>query len=376
MDIEYLHLYVENAADWQKWFVNILQFQPIFSKFTAQLSDYAVQSGRIRVLLSSRCGCNPEVGHFLECHPEGVADVAFRVKDMATVLMQVQAAGNQPPPVLHESVSDIGILRWCRIQGWGSLRHTLIEYPEVLDDSFEQQRDCSKVEPPAAQPPSPESWTGAAAGALPWCDIDHAVLNVPAGSLESAATWYETHLGFTRQQQFDIATDQSGLRSLVLKHPDGTATLPINEPMSLNSQIQEFLDLHGGAGIQHVALRTHNLVKTVAKLRQQGVAFLAVPQEYYDQLQQRPGFWPGSGDWDAIAQQQILVDWPIGQPQLRLLQTFTQPLFKQPTFFWELIERQSLIVGDRLQQAEGFGAGNFQALFEAIERQQQARGSL
>jgi 4-hydroxyphenylpyruvate dioxygenase len=201
-------------------------------------------------------------------------------------------------------------------------------------------------------------------------------LNVPAGELEAAATWYERHLGFVRQQQFVIETPRSGLHSRVLQHPEGTATLPINEPTSDNSQIQEFLDLHRGAGIQHVALQTGDLVQTVATLRQRGVPFLTVPDTYYQQLQTRSGFWRDAGDWAAIARQQILVDWPLEAPQTRLLQTFTQPPFEIPTFFWEFIERQAQVTDAGVQCAEGFGEGNFQALFEAIEREQQQRGSL
>jgi 4-hydroxyphenylpyruvate dioxygenase len=162
----------------------------------------------------------------------------------------------------------------------------------------------------------------------------------------------------------------------VLRHPEGTATLPINQPTSANSQVQEFLDCHRGAGVQHVALGTAPLLTTLPVLRDRGLSFLSVPQPYYERLCDRPGFWAEAPDWADIAQQQVLVDWAPETPRARLLQTFTAPLFQQPTFFLELIERQREDRGDRAIQAEGFGEGNFQALFEAIERQQQQRGSL
>ncbi|MEO1095697.1 MAG: 4-hydroxyphenylpyruvate dioxygenase [Cyanobacteria bacterium J06638_28] len=360
MDIAYLHLYVRNADSWRDWFVQNLNFQSMSTTGLAQFGDRAVQSGHIRILLSSEHSGNPEVTQFLQQHPEGVADVAFRVNALDTWITQVQQQRDALIEGIQTWESPDGPWRWCRVRGWGGIYHTLIEQPAV----FTPESALYELKHSEASP-SPR-----------WQSIDHAVLNVPKGELDAAAAWYETCLGFTRQQQFAIATQQSGLRSLVLKHPQGSAMMPVNEPTSANSQIQEFLDLHGGAGIQHAALRTHNLVRTVSFLRQRGLAFLTVPSTYYEQLKQRPGFWHQADDWDAIAQQQILVDWPSEEPHLRLLQTFTQPLLEQPTFFWELIERQTKVTMQGLKQVEGFGEGNFQALFEAIEREQQQRGSL
>lgn len=359
MDIAYLHLYVRNADSWRDWFVQNLNFQPMPATGLAQFGDRAVQRAYIRILLSSEQGGNPAVTRFLQRHPEGVADVAFRVNALDTWATQVQHQGGVLIQGIQTQESSNGPFRWCRVRGWGDIHHTLVEQPA-----------------PAPNPPPGKLKSPKSSLSLLWQSIDHAVLNVPKGELEAAAEWYETCLGFMRQQQFAIATEQSGLRSLVLKHPQGSATMPVNEPTSTNSQIQEFLDLHGGAGIQHVALRTHDLVRTVSLLRQRGLSFLTVPSTYYEQLKQRPGFWHQADDWDAIAQQQILVDWPSEDPQMRLLQTFTQPLLEQPTFFWELIERQTKVTPHGLKQVEGFGEGNFQALFEAIEREQQQRGSL
>ncbi|NER81001.1 MAG: 4-hydroxyphenylpyruvate dioxygenase [Leptolyngbya sp. SIO1D8] len=368
MDIEYLHLYVKNAWVWRDWFVEKLNFQSVSATSLGKLSELAVQSADILILISSKQTGNPEVQQFLRKHPEGVADVAFRVHNLATVVAQVQKAGGQLiQPIQHQTGSR-GNVRWCRIQGWGNISHTLLEYADAL------------IEEEAKAAPPPNALAGMNVqltnSALPWLSIDHVVLNVPSNELEQAVVWYESQLGFVRQQQFAIATAQSGLRSFVLKHPEGKATLPINEPTSQNSQIQEFLDLNRGSGIQHAALQTDDLVQTVAVLRQRQIPFLSVPATYYEELQTRPGFWQEAGDWSEIAQQQILVDWPPEAPQTRLLQTFMQPLLEQPTFFWELIERQTQITQTGIQRAEGFGAGNFQALFEAIEREQQQRGSL
>jgi 4-hydroxyphenylpyruvate dioxygenase len=159
-------------------------------------------------------------------------------------------------------------------------------------------------------------------------------------------------------------------------HPLGLVQLPINEPASANSQIQEFLDLNRGAGIQHIALETENLVETIARLRQNGLALIRVPETYYSQLRERPGLPISEAILQAIAAQEILIDWQDDSHSAALLQIFTEPIFDQPTVFLELIERQTSLVNGQLRRAYGFGEGNFRALFEAIERQQIQRGSL
>lgn len=356
MNFEYLHLFVNNPARWRDWFIEKLNFWPISNDGVRYFSEYAVRHEHILILLSSEHSDRPDVQSFLQTYSEGIGDVAWRVRNVEAVADRLRNLGQpllQPVQVLPTTTGEV---RWCRVAGWGSLTHTLIEAT------------------PTGQ--SPLVPTAPSLSGLPWISIDHAVLNVPTGELTQAAQWYERSLGFSPQQRFVIETPRSGLRSIVLKHPEGDATLPINEPTSPNSQIQEFIDTHRGPGIQHVALKTRNLIQTIASLRHRGLSFLSVPQSYYQQLQSRTGFWHDAADWEAIADQQILVDWPADEPRTRLLQTFTQPLFGQPTFFWEFIERQSLVTQAGLRRADGFGEGNFQALFEAIEREQELRGSL
>ncbi len=202
-----------------------------------------------------------------------------------------------------------------------------------------------------------------------FASIDHAVLNVAAGDLELALTFYEQTLGFRRQQKFNIQTGRSGLYSQVLIHPDGKAQLPVNEPTSINSQIQEFLDANRGAGIQHLAIKTRNIIKIVRRMRQNGVSFLSVPSTYYELLLQRRkdkfSSILSAEEWREIIDLEILVDWQEDRFNALLLQIFTQPIFEEPTFFFEIIERR--------EQARGFGEGNFLALFEAVEREQMKR---
>ncbi|MGF1457785.1 MAG: 4-hydroxyphenylpyruvate dioxygenase [Leptolyngbyaceae cyanobacterium] len=357
MNFEYLHLFVNNARAWRDWLVNTLDFWPIAHPLIQEWGDFAVQHEHILVLLSSPHPGRPEVQHFLQRYSEGVGDLAFRVKDLDALVAHIHQVGERLQQPIQSLQTAVGNLRWCRVRGWGGLSHTLIEYPTPIHERLVSPRPIVDK-------------------AIAWLNIDHAVLNVAEGELTAAAAWYERCLEFSPRQQFVIETPRSGLRSIVLQHPQGDATLPINEPTSQNSQIQEFITQHRGAGIQHVALRTPDLIQTVARLRQQGLTFLSVPDSYYAQLPNRSGFWRQAGDWTAIAQQQILVDWPADSPHTRLLQTFTQPLFDRPTFFWEFIERQYQQTATGMQQAEGFGEGNFQALFEAIEREQQLRGSL
>ncbi len=353
MEIDHLHLYVDDASHWRDWFIHNFGFGLVSPRPWHPPGAQVLQAAAIQLVISSAAESRA-IADFLQTHTPGIGDLAFRVRDLDHWVNRVTAAGGT---IVQAIRSDIHWGRWCQIQGWGSLCHTLIEPSDI------KRFDLAST-----------PWPSTAD--RPWQHIDHAVLNVPQGELELATAWYESVLGFIRQQSFAISTPHSGLRSLVIKHPAGSATVPINEPTSKNSQIQEFLDHHRGAGIQHAALGTNNLVATVATLRQRGIPFLPVPSRYYEQLSQRPGFWVAAPDWAAIAQQQILVDWALETPQARLLQIFTEPLFPQPTFFLELIERQSQRLDAQQQQAEGFGAGNFQALFETIEQQQRQRGNL
>ncbi|WP_008309803.1 4-hydroxyphenylpyruvate dioxygenase family protein [Leptolyngbya sp. PCC 6406] len=379
MDIDHLHLYVEDAGRWRDWFLNTLDFVPMPRGPGIVLPTLGVQGAGIRILLSEPNPRQPEVATYLRHYSSGVGDVAFRVPDVQRALATATQAGAVMTAPLQRFAQGYR----CQVQGWGSLRHTLVEYvaPPLAPAPTEVR--TAVIEQTGRQdpgPPLPSDLTPLAAEIgtwkIPWQSIDHVVLNVPDGELMATADWYEHCFGFQRQQSFAIATAQSSLRSLVLRHPQGSATLPINEPASANSQIQEFLDHHGGPGIQHAALKTRNLVRTVAALRQRGLSFLPVPATYHEGLRDRADFWAEAGDWRAIAEQQILVDWVPQAPKARLLQTFSDPLFDQPTFFLELIERQIHWEGQTQQQARGFGEGNFQALFEAIERQQQQRGSL
>jgi 4-hydroxyphenylpyruvate dioxygenase len=375
MNIHYVHFYVEDAQMWRDWFIHTLGFQSLATRSTPHTHTEVVGTVALQFVLSAALSDRSPVAEYLRQHPPGIVDLAFRVTHLESLLDRALDRGMRLLRPLEVKAQPQGDVKWAQVKGWGDLNHTLIEVADGV--SGLPIWECSEM----ATGGTDTAWTQTTrlrslSEEARFIGIDHVVLNVAAGDLEKAVTWYETVLGFQRQQAFMIQTEYSALCSQVLVHPDGTVQMPINEPASPSSQIQEFLDLNRGAGIQHLALRTVNLVRTIAQLRQQGLSFLQVPPTYYHQLQQRPGFQLSEAVWQAIAQQEVLVDWQKDLPEAMLLQTFTQPIFGQPTFFFEFIERQVYRVNQQYHQAQGFGEGNFRALFEAIEREQMKRGSL
>jgi 4-hydroxyphenylpyruvate dioxygenase len=342
MYFHHLHFYVRDVAFWRDWFVSKLAFTALTHQNPSpiQPAEVLVQ-GAIEIRLSSDAS-EGAAAAYLRQHPSGLADVGFASDRFDQVLTRSLANG----ATLTQPVSlNTAGQRQCQLQGWADLRHTLVEV--------------------SAQ------WVAAhlaAASATRLCAIDHVVLNVPQGDLAVAVAWYQRVFGLVSTQQFDITTPRSGLRSQVLAHPEGTLQIPINEPSSENSQIQEFLHHNQGPGIQHVALRSCDAVSAIAHFRQQGLPLISVPKTYYDSLQQRPDC--PLPDTAMASRQQLLLDWAKGGQQGMLLQTFTQPIFAEPTFFFEVIERTTYTEAEQIKCAQGFGEGNFQALFEAIERAQ------
>lgn len=384
MEFNHLHLYVDDLAHWRDQFVQRWGGQA--QALPASVADHTalICWGRVPLLLSAPRSPQDPVATYLRQHPPGVGDIAFWVPDLDAALARLTAHDGPPPSPIREDTTGG---RWCQVQGWGSVRHTLVQSARPMD-----------WVPGVGNVASPEdSSDNSATGDAPFIDhIDHGVINVPVGQLAAAVDWYVQRFGFQPQQDFTIDTPWSGLRSQVLAHPHGGATLPINEPTTANSQVQEFLHCNRGPGIQHVALHTHNIIQTVGHLQDRGIQFLDVPDGYYNALAQRPGYGvlPSAGDppsapktahpgsrfshpfLDDLMRLKILVDWDSQTPQAKLLQTFTQPVFNQPTLFFEIIQRQSAWAGAQPILAQGFGERNFQALFEAIEQEQRKRGSL
>ncbi|MEM9091082.1 MAG: VOC family protein [Cyanobacteria bacterium P01_F01_bin.53] len=415
MHFHHLHFYVRDAAFWRDWFVRRLSFQSVPINPTPTPTDHAkslaatpearclneqavvaagmagvssqssssmavgysaavspmaaaahslaqpwgerVVQGQIDIRLSDPMS-SPAAADYLKQHPPGVVDVAFATDQFDHSLSRLGAQG---ATLLGQTSLGENGLRQCRIKGWADLCHSLVEVsPSWVKSAAEQ---CSQRSSPDAS--SSDDLLSA---------VDHVVLNVPQGELTVAVEWYQQLFGLERGQQFDIQTAQSGLRSQVLVHPEGSLQLPINEPSSANSQIQEFLNHNRGAGVQHVALRSNNAVDAISQFRQRGLDLISVPKTYYDGLHQRSDC--PLEDTTAASAQQLLLDWAKGGHQGLLMQTFTKPIFSEPTFFFEIIERGLYAEQGQLKSAQGFGQGNFQALFEAIERAQLERGTL
>jgi len=351
MEFDRIQFYTEDAVASRDWFVSKLGFRATAGYSSSHTHTEVVNSGNICFALSSPLTSASPVASWLKLHPPGIADVGFRVKNIELTLARAAAEGAKIlEPIEEEALNQRGRFKRARIAGWGDLSHTLIEgigENPLLPNSAE----------------------------LPlFTKIDHVVLNVETGDLSTAVDWYQRVLGFQTEQNFDIQTEKSALRSRVMVHAEGGVQLPINESASANSQIQEFLEANRGPGIQHMALQTDRIVEVVTDLRSRGLPFLPVPWTYYTELQQHQNYIPT--DWQDIVDCQVLADWQEDTPAAMLLQIFTQPIFAEPTFFFEIIERRVALVNDLKVQAGGFGAGNFRALFEAIEREQIKRGSL
>jgi 4-hydroxyphenylpyruvate dioxygenase len=341
MEIDHIHFYVVNANDTKDLLIQQLGLKSLGERVDEQTIEYLVGNDSLLFSIASPLNSASPVAKYLQDHPSGVKNISFRVSDLAVIRHRVDRLGLE---VLSTSTE----LSSLKIRGWGSVEHTFIQsLPASTNSAIVGGK-------PALRENQQDLITG----------IDHLVLNVPVGELEAAATWYQNLFEFQVHQTFDIKTQTSGLTSKALVSACGKIRFNINQPSSNNSQIQDFLDQNHGAGIQHIALQTNDIFGTIDRMRQQQLAFLEIDPTYYTQLQIRAGTTQNSAltatEWQQLQNLQILADWSESSPEAVLLQIFTQPIFESPTFFFEIIERRN--------RAKGFGRGNFQALFAAIEQ--------
>ena len=354
MKIDHVHFYTGNAARTRDWFIHNVGFKAIGNCISQDTHTELIALDSAFFVISAPLNSASPVAQYLNFHPSGVVDIAFRVNNLAETINRADSLGIQLIQDIQLWRSPQGNFKFAQIAGWNDLQHTLIEATEEPDYCLPLK--INKIKQYQAAPNFPTNIT----------KIDHVVLNVAQGKLDSAVSLYQSLFQFQVQQNFRIQTNKSGLVSKALIDAGGEVQFNINEPTSSNSQIQEFIDLNGGSGIQHVALRSQNLLVDVAQMQQRDVEFLPVPQIYYRNLQQLLSL--SKAEQQAISQQQILVDCDRSSPQSLLMQIFTQPIFEQPTFFLEFIERR--------REAQGFGQGNFEALFKAVEREQKSRLAL
>ncbi len=360
MEIDRLHFYLEDAEKWRDWFIEVMGFTAIASGKNSHTHTEVVRSGKVTFVLSSPLNISSPIATYLSKHPPGIGDVAFCVEDIESVMNKVVATGGKIVRSIQQKKFDRGELKWGKIISIANITHSIVERkgitPLLAEDWLEAKQVSSKKSPR-------------------FVGIDHLVLNVPNGDLQATVNWYQKALGFTRKQDFIIETDRSKLYSIVMVHPVSGLQLPVNEPRSPNSQIQEFIDFNRGSGIQHLALKTSHITQITKKMREKGLSFLSVPIAYYTQLKNKyPDLNLSDLELKNIIDCEILVDCQTNEMNQNnsdrlplLLQIFTKPIFNEPTFFFELIERRD--------RAKGFGEGNFQALFEAIEKEQIERGN-
>jgi 4-hydroxyphenylpyruvate dioxygenase len=314
--------------------------------------SHVLQQGRIRFLVTGALTPDSPIAEHVRAHGDGVRDICFVVDDAEVAYQAALQRGGLPerPPDVDED--EHGVIRHAAIRTYGETVHTFLDRSEYTG-GFGPQFVDAMLPRPTGRPVGLERF-------------DHIVGNVERGRLGTWVDYYEGVLGFDQLVHFSdeaISTEYSALMSTVVWNHD-KVVLPINEPADgkRKSQIEEYLDYYRSPGVQHLALHTPDIVSTVHELRGRGVRFLTVPPEYYDEARARMD--GVDLPWEALAEVGILVD---RDPEGHLLQIFTENLGDRPTVFFEIIQREG---------ARGFGEGNFKALFEAIERAQEARGNL
>jgi 4-hydroxyphenylpyruvate dioxygenase len=313
-------------------------------------ASYVLYQGNIRLVVSTPLSPQDPMAEHLHRHGDGVLDIAFLVDDVDASIAEAVKRGAKIALSPYDRSDQFGRIRRAKIRAYGDTLHSLIstaDYNGPFLPGYQVRRRPS-----------------AGAGLE---RIDHIVGNVENGQMNEWGTFYNKVLGFHQFMSFDdkdISTEFSALRSQVMAAPNDVVKFPINEPAAgkRKSQIQEYLDYNGGAGVQHIAVSTRDVIHTVSVLKDNGVEFLNVPSSYYDKLWDRVG--DVHEDHNAIRDLGILVD---RDDKGYLLQIFTKPVEDRPTLFFEIIQRQG---------SDAFGKGNFKALFEAIEREQAARGNL
>lgn len=301
-----------------------------------------------------------DMGEHMAQHGDGVKDVAFAVTDCRKLFESAVARGAEVVREPAELSDEHGTVVLATVKTYGDTVHTFVQRAGYTGPFLPGFKVLESTDPLAGVTPSPKLGV-----------IDHVVGNMPDQQMLPVVEYYEKVLQFHRFWSVDdkqIHTEYSSLRSIVMADHDEVIKMPINEPAAgkRKSQIQEYVEHYGGKGVQHIALRTDNIIDAITHLRARGVSFLKVPESYYASLQARMD---AAGvkvkeDLAVIQSLNILVDF---DDKGYLLQLFTQPLQDRPTVFLEVIQREG---------NQGFGAGNFKSLFEAIEREQAKRGNL
>jgi 4-hydroxyphenylpyruvate dioxygenase len=316
-------------------------------------ASYVLEQGDIRFVVTSALREDHEIARHVLRHGDGVKDIALAVPDATEAYRQSVQRGARGVVEPHTVDDEFGRVELAAIATYGDTVHSFVDRKDYAGPYLPGY--VSIVE------------NGRRDGGVGLKSIDHCVGNVELGRMEHWVEFYERAFGMTEMIHFsdeDISTEYSALMSKVMTDGEGKIKFPINEPAEgkRRSQIEEYLEFYGGPGVQHIAMASDDIVRTVEALKERGIGFLETPDAYYEDVSDRVGEIDES--WAELARLRILAD---RDDDGYLLQIFTKTAQDRPTLFFEVIERHG---------ARGFGDGNFKALFEAIEREQALRGNL
>jgi 4-hydroxyphenylpyruvate dioxygenase len=316
-----------------------------------QFASYVLQSGQIRFIVSAPYGPTSELAAHHMVHGDGVKAIGLEVEDVEKAWLETTRRGGKSAWSPKEEKDENGRYRSAAIYTYGETLHVFVDRSEYTGTFAPGYRPITN---------KPAQAAGLAA-------VDHVVGNVQLGKMNQWVNFYHQVLGFRQLMHFDdkdISTEYSALMSKVMQNGNGRVKFPINEPAEgkKKSQIEEYLDYYLTPGVQHIAMITGDIIATVTQLRQNGIEFQRVPDTYYEALPDRVG--QIAEDLKAIRDLGILVD---RDDEGYLLQIFSKPVQDRPTVFVEIIQRHG---------SRGFGKGNFKALFESIEMDQERRGNL
>ncbi|MGB3142881.1 MAG: 4-hydroxyphenylpyruvate dioxygenase [Maribacter sp.] len=353
---DYLELYVSNSKQAAHYYKTAFGFKSLAYKGletgSRDLESYVVVQDKIRLVLTSPLKSGTEVGKHIDKHGDGVKVTALWVDDATYAYEEAMKRGAKSYMKPQVEEDDHGKVVRSGIHTYGEVVHIFVErkdYEGTFLPGYRAWESDYQPEPTGLQ------------------FVDHMVGNVNEGQMNYWVDFYEKVMGFTQIMSFDdkdISTEFTALMSKVMSNGNGRIKFPINEPAAglKKSQVDEYLEFYEGEGVQHIAVATDDIVKTVSDLKSRGVEFLNVPTTYYDVLTERVG--EIDEDIASLRKLGILVD---RDDEGYLLQIFTKTVQARPTMFFEIIQRKG---------ATSFGKGNFKALFEAIEREQELRGTL
>ncbi|PLB55561.1 putative 4-hydroxyphenylpyruvate dioxygenase [Aspergillus steynii IBT 23096] len=375
---DHVHWYVGNAKQAVTYYITRMGFRRIayrgLETGSRAICSHVIRNGDITFILTSPLRSLDHIDrfspseqeelkaihHHLEQHGDGVKDVAFEVDSVDAVFGAAMNNGAKvvfQPRVLEDTDGEI---KMAQIQTYGQTTHTLLERHSYRGTFLPGYKTVNEEDPISHMLPD-----------VGLIRVDHCVGNQDWDEMDKVCEYYEKALGFHRfwsVDDKDICTDFSALKSIVMASPNEVVKMPINEPAKgkKQSQIEEYVDYYNGAGVQHIALLTDDIIRDITNLKARGVEFIKVPATYYEDMKirlKKAGL-ALHEDFETIRSLDILIDFDEGG---YLLQLFTKHLMDRPTVFIEIIQRHNF---------SGFGAGNFKSLFEALEREQELRGNL